>query len=303
MDNDECQTRLVHDAPTAVICHDAGGAEIISRHVRDFFPNHLISAHGPAAAVFAKVLGDTATTSAEAAIRASTQVIVGTGWQTNIESDALRAALSLGRPTVAVLDHWTDYESRFRRLDQTVLPDEIWVTDSHAKSLAEIAFPTTQIRLITNQYVAEFVATVARERPSDPIGTLLFLSENVTGFAQRTTGDDLALGFTQYNALDYVLANVETIDSRIDKVVVRPHPSEACEPYARYIQDGTVCISLSKDDLATDIARAQVVVGLGTMAMYLASECGVRTLDCMPPGARWEQSLPARFEHIRTRIN
>ncbi len=303
MNNDETQTRLVHDAPTAVICHDAGGAEIIARHVRDFFPNHLISAHGPAAAVFADVLGEPATTSVEAAIHASTQVIVGTGWQTNIESDALRAALSLGRPTVAVLDHWTDYESRFRRLNQTVLPDEIWVTDSHAKSLAEIAFPTTQIRLITNQYVDEFVATVARDRRSDPIGTLLFLSENVTGFAQRTTGDDLSLGFTQYDAFDYVLANVETIDSRINKVVIRPHPSEACEPYARYLQDGTVCISLSQDDLDTDIARAHVVVGFGTMAMYLASECGVRTLDCLPPGARWERSLPVRFEHITTRVN
>ncbi len=303
MNNDEYQTRLVHGASTAVICHDAGGAEIIARHVRDFFPNHIISAHGPAVAVFADVLGEPPTTSAEAAIRASTQVIVGTGWQTDIESDALRTALSLGRPTVAVLDHWTDYESRFRRHNQTILPDEIWVADSHAKSLAEIAFPTTQIRLITNQYVNEFVATVARERPSDPIGTLLFLSENVTGFAQKTTDDDLSLGFTQYNALDYVLANLETIDSRIENVVIRPHPSETCEPYARYLQDETVCISLSQDDLATDIARAQVVVGFGTMAMYLASECGVRTLDCMPPGARWEQSLPARFEHIRTRIN
>ncbi len=303
MDNDEYQTRLVHDAPTAVICHDAGGAEIIARHVRDFFPNHLISAHGPAAAVFADVLGEPATTSVEAAIHASTQVIVGTGWQTDIESDALRTALSLGRPTVAVLDHWTDYESRFRRHNQTILPDEIWVSDSHAKSLAEIAFPTTQIRLITNQYVDEFVATVGRKRALDPIGTLLFLSDNVTGFAQRTTGDDFSLGFTQYDALDYVLANLETIASRIDKVVIRPHPSEACELYVRYLQDETVCISLSQDDLATDIARAQVVVGFGTMAMYLASECGVRTLDCLPSGARWEQSLPVRVERITTRVN
>ncbi len=303
MDNDEYQTQLVHDAPTAVICHDAGGAEIIARHVRDFFPNHLISAHGPAVAVFADVLGEPATTSVEAAIRASTQVIVGTGWQTNIESDALRAALSLGRPTVAVLDHWTDYESRFRRLNQTVLPDEIWVTDSHAKSLSEIAFPTTQIRFITNQYVDEFVATVARVRPSDPIGTLLFLSENVTGFAQRTTGDDLSLGFTQYNALDYVLANLETIDSRIKSVVIRPHPSEISELYAGYEQSGSLCVTLSHDDLARDVARAQVVVGFGTMAMYVASACGVRTLDCLPPGAQWEQSLPYRFAHIRPSVN
>jgi hypothetical protein len=52
------------------------------------------------------------------------------------ELDAIRLAKSKNIYTVAFVDHWTNIRMRFDLAGEMVYPDEIWLLDEHAKSIA-----------------------------------------------------------------------------------------------------------------------------------------------------------------------
>ena len=87
-------------------------------------------------------------------------LISGTGWASAFEHDARKLAKQLGRRSIAVIDHWTNYRARFVRNGVEVLPDEIWVTDEYAKNLAEMEFPTIRIVQLQNAYLENLVGEV-----------------------------------------------------------------------------------------------------------------------------------------------
>ena len=89
----------------AVVSHDAGGAEILSSYVRQHRADAVFVLDGPARAIFARKLGALRHVALDAAVAQCEQVICGTSWRSDLEIDAIRAAKSLGKPSVAFLDH------------------------------------------------------------------------------------------------------------------------------------------------------------------------------------------------------
>ena len=133
----------------AVVSHDAGGAEILSSYVRQRRADAVFVLDGPARTVFARKLGAIRQVALDAAVAQCDSVICGTSWQSDLEIDAIRAAQSLRKPSVAFLDHWANYKERFVREGETWLPDEIWVGDAIARSMAAAAFPGLPVPLPT----------------------------------------------------------------------------------------------------------------------------------------------------------
>jgi len=82
-----------------------------------------------------------------------------TGWQSDLEWSAIIEVQLAGKKVVSLLDNWVNYESRFIRDDQKVLPDEIWVADTKARDLAVLNFPSSVIRLIPIPHLYERVRT------------------------------------------------------------------------------------------------------------------------------------------------
>src|SRR3990172_12247676 len=136
-----------------VVSHDAGGAEILSSYVRQQNQDNIYVLEGPALKIFERKLGTIQTTlPLEEAIRRATSILCGTSWQSDLEFNAIRFASSLGKRSVAFLDHWVNYSDRFTRSGETCLPDEIWVGDSIARSMAADMFPHLPIRIVENPY-------------------------------------------------------------------------------------------------------------------------------------------------------
>ncbi len=76
---------------TALICHDAGGAEILSSWARQTKNTCFLVADGPALGIFQRKCPDIKKLSLNEAIQSCDWVLCGTGWQTSFERNGIAA--------------------------------------------------------------------------------------------------------------------------------------------------------------------------------------------------------------------
>jgi hypothetical protein len=281
--------------PVAVVCHDAGAAN----HVVAWVKNGLLGGdcrvvmEGPARKIWAEngldetilypVLTD--------ALCDVACLISGTGWGSNLEHDARVLARMRNLPVIAVLDHWVNYQLRFERQGKKLLPDELWVTDSDAYSLAKREFPDIHVRQMKNSYISEIVRNISAVFvPAGPVeSSILYVLEP----ARSDWGRQGSSG--EFQALDYFIANINLLGlGNNPEIVLRPHPSDLPGKYDQWIalhSEFKVRVD-SSSDLACAIAHAQCVVGCQTYAMVVALGAGKKVISSLPPWA-----LPSSLPH------
>lgn len=273
----------------AIVAHDAGGAEVLSSYVRRQGLHGLYVLQGPARKVFERKLGDIETLSLDDAIRQADWVLCGTSWQSELEFDAIKLARALGKRSVAFLDHWVNYRERFERKGELNLPDEIWVGDPIATELAEKIFDKTPIRLVENPYFMDIraevlAAPVVRSGDADRLA-VLYVCEPVREHALRQHGDERYWGYVEEDALRYFLANVAVLGKPVERILIRPHPSEAANKYDWAKDEFDLPIAFGGTrSLFEEIADNDVVVGCASMAMVVGLLAGKQVISCIPPG-------------------
>lgn len=296
---------------TAVIAHDAGGAEILSSYMRRLETGSrqewVCALAGPAVDVFRRKLPQLQALPLGEVLRRSDRVLCGTGWQSVFELDAIAQARRQGKPSVAFLDHWVNYRQRFIRGDVTVLPDEIWVGDAMALKRAGAELPEVPLRLVENPYfldVREQLAARA-DAPASTGGTsALFLCEPVREHALLQHGNERHWGYTEEEALAWFLDNVGALPQPVVRIVVRLHPSERPGKYDGLIARHGLPIEVSGNaDLLDDILASNWVAGCNSMAMVTALLAQRRVLCCIPPGGR-PCALPhAQIVHLQSLVD
>lgn len=275
----------------AVIAHDAGGAEILSSYVRqqDFDICYVLE--GPARKIFERKLGPIKTTSLREAISRSTSIISSTSWESDIEFDARKLAHEYGKTSVAFLDHWINYQERFIRAGEMVLPDEIWVGDILAEAKAREIFPSTPVRLVENPYFQD-IRTEVREleicpRPFSNSIAVLYVCEPIGAHALFRHGNARIFGYVEEDAINYFLSNISILGRSIERIVIRPHPSEPPDKYAWVQQKFNLPIQYGGTrSLLEEIAESDLVVGCESMAMVVAILANKKVISCIPPNGR-----------------
>lgn len=297
--------------PVCVVSHDAGGAEIVASYVAQSGLDCRFVLDGPAVRVFQRRLGDVRIEALASALPACEWCLLGTGWQSDLEWNALGEARRLGRRTVSFLDHWVNYAERFERGGERRLPDELWVGDEDARALALRTFPGTDVRLVPNPYFADVAREIARldglRRDPSPAGArVLFVCENLSGFGRLRFGDERHWGYTEFDALEYFFNRIADLDAPVERVRIRPHPSDPAGKYAAVIAARVGLAELGGErPLLEEIAAADVVAGCESMALVTALLARRRVLCCVPPGGnvafidrrpgvRMLRDLPAR---------
>ena len=66
----------------------------------------------------------------------------------------------MGVPSIAVIDHWVNYQARFIREGVTALPDQIWVADPYAATIARACFPAIDVLTYPNHYLARLAQEI-----------------------------------------------------------------------------------------------------------------------------------------------
>lgn len=198
--------------------------------------------------------------------------------------------------TSAMLDHWVNFESRFRRGGVMSLPDEIWVVDDIALALAKESFavPTKKVE---NYYFREILAEAAlisSSKRSDPqCDRVLFLCEPIEQCAATFHASDY-YGYTETEALQFAIDNISLITRNPFELLIRPHPSEPNKSYESIRStDSRLTVVSRGRSLVQDIVESTIVIGCESMAMIVAIELGKRVISCIPPRGK-RCSLPHR---------
>lgn len=280
-----------HPIKTAVVCHDAGGAEVVSSYVRQHNIDSLFILEGPAVKVFERKLGSIKISSLKDAVYQSASVLCGTSWQSDIEFNAIKLARELEKSSVAFLDHWVNYQDRFIRYGETVLPDKIWVGDTIAESIAIRAFPNTSVVLIDNPYLLD----IKNELHNYQIGRLslyesisvIYICEPISTHAKLRYGDARYWGYVEEDALRYFLSNISIFGHSISQILIRPHPSEPIGKYNWLKKEFKLPIQLGgSHSLVEEIANSDLVAGCESMGMVVGLLAGKKVVSCIPPGGK-----------------
>lgn len=274
--------------PIAVVCHDAGSANIIIATMRADLGGsaaagcYLPVMHGPANNIWksSSIVPATLFTLTEA-LSGARSLISGTGWASSLEHDARQLARTLQIPSVALVDHWVNYAARFERQGTVVLPDQIVVTDSDAETLAAQTFPGLPLRRISNAYLQEQLASINPVTPQAQ-GHILYVLEPL-----RYTWPG-ATQAGEFEALDYLVANLDKLgEIRNWSIRLRPHPSDTKGKYDDWIarQHGLDIDMDRSSSLAESINSAEWVAGCESAALTVALAAGRKTLSTLPPQA------------------
>ncbi len=285
-----------------VVSHDPGGAEVISSYVRQNGLTCGYALGGAANRIFSGKLGAIEQTSLENLVSSCEWLLCGTSFSSDLEWRAIGLARDAGKLSVAVLDHWINYRQRFQRHGVWHFPDEIWVGDTLAESLARKELPDTKVVLVPNPYFEDIRQQLAALDPliADNGGGVraLYVSEPVREGGKIQYNDALYWGYSEEDALRYFLSNVGCLGNPIDQIAVRPHPRECAEKYL-WAEDefDLPIVTQSGRTLLEQIVESNVVAGCATMAMVVGLMANKRVVSCIPPGGR---TIPLPHPEIET---
>ena len=290
-----------------VVSHDAGGAEVISHWIKNNNKyNFIYVLDGPAKNIFKRVLGVEYFSNLKDGFSYCDSLICGTSWQSDLEINAIIEAKKRGFFSIAVLDHWVNYEERFKYNKKSIFPDELWVFDSYARAIAKKTFKDKKISIKTqkNFYIEESIKKIKKNKEVNEVCKILFLSENISDHALKKFGNENFWGYDEFKALNFLLRNLHIFGHPKYQIKIRPHPSDKANKYQAYIskiKNIEVFVSNEKN-LFEDISESNVITGCETMAMVIALFSGRKVYSCIPPGGR-NCSLPFKeIVHLKKLI-
>ncbi len=279
---------MKNSAVCLVVAHDAGGAEILASYVRQNNLECRFVLEGPAIAVFQRKLGAVALCSLAQGLLDATWCLCGTSWQSDIEWQAIQFAKAKKIKVVSFIDHWVNYPQRFIRAGIQHLPDEIWVGDAYAERTAQEHFSDIPINIVDNPYLKDVKqeidvlnGTVVVKKTNEK--NILFVSENISGHALLKYGDINYFGYTEFDAIELLLKNLDQVGETIKTLVIRPHPSDKKDKYASFLKRYPELIKISDvPSLLLDIIHADAVVGCESMALVVALAAKRAAYTCLP---------------------
>jgi len=297
------------DASVAVCAHDAGAASHIAAWLAPYQKKISLCLEGPARILFANCLVSLPRYSLASSIENAHLLISGTGWSSDLEHNARVLARQRGIPSVAVLDHWVNYRSRFNFAGQEVLPDQLWVADSEAKALAQLEFPDLPVLQLPNQWITDLSQSVASLRlypPKYPARRLIYFLEPIHA---HWTGGPWNDEKCELQGLRFWLQKLSLLSEQgwiaplanLDKLLLRPHPSEPSGKYDSFIQEARRNWPIHLDQsstLADSLAWADMAFGCETQALVAALSCGLPAFSTIPPWAPSCRLPQSELQHL-----
>lgn len=274
-----------------VVCHDAGGAEVVSEWLLQSGANFYCCLAGPAVDIFLRKFNTINKMALELVVNQSDWVLCGSSWQSDLEKQAVKYSIKLQKHVVVCLDHWVNYEDRFIADGKLTLPNELWVCDDYAHEIAARLFPGINIKVIGNPYLEQIELELEASSSDENITDvdILYVCEPIREHAKKKYGDENILGYTEESALNFFFENIELFPFKINRVVVRPHPSDPFGKYDWVLDYKTDLLDISiggSNSLTSEIVRSKCIVGCESMAMVVGILAGKIVYCSIPNGGR-----------------
>lgn len=249
------------DVKIGLIFKDAGASNL-TVYSLEGRPNTLVYCEEPGKSIFLS-RGFTMASCAEEVFKFSDNIIIGTGG-TDFEKKHLQLALEKGCDTYSVLDHWINFEARFEFGEVILQPPNLLVFDEDARDLAKSKFPNTPVFWLENKYqecIQDQVQSLSK--PNSKI-TFLYIHENLK--------HDFA--GTEYWRVCFERFYRRVCSQHSEFVInLRFHPKDNPSDFENFLEKYPGVV-LSNSNLAIDIARSDIVVGIRSAALEVARKCG-----------------------------
>lgn len=257
-----------------IVSHDIGAANIINENLKKFDDIHFYC-EGPALKLFKQNYPNAVFFSdLEAAFNNTYSLIItGTGYMTSLEHSARKIGLNKKFKTVAVIDHWINYESRFIFKEEKVLPNEIWVGDSLAFEIASNTFPKCTIKKV-DSYYKKIVNNI--KKINNSLHDILYLSEPLREPWAKTQPEEI-------EALLYFYKLIKKSSFSKTPIRLRLHPTEETLLYKNAIQKHQLTLEFDPiKNLEESIANADLVIGLHSSALAIATDADKKVYHAFP---------------------
>ena len=129
--------KIIKNKKLGIVCHDAGGSEIVSSWLKRKKNQFYLSVSGPALNIFKRKIGNFKNYNLNNLILKSDIIITGTSLKSKKEFNAIKKAKKENKLSISFLDHWVNYKKRFERNRSYIAPNFVVVTDKYAKIIAK----------------------------------------------------------------------------------------------------------------------------------------------------------------------
>lgn len=216
-------------------------------------------------------------------------LVTGTSWGSNLELQAIVACRQAGVPTVAILDYWSNYQTRFVfSSGEIIYPDYYVVMDELAKEEAiQAGIPRPIITVLGHPGLDKYIACQTSYPCSPPLRGAVATRQS---FAKRGLSKKLKkvlflsqplsvlygekLGYTEQQAL---AGCIKVAADRTDcSVHVKFHPKDTVQFQQRYAE-----IAVSGNLLAI-MPEYDLIIGMSTMGLLHAVLMGIPAISYQP---------------------
>lgn len=254
-------------------------------------------------------------------------LVTGTSYNSiGVEKRFIHAAKRMNIQSLAVLDFWSNYRSRFcdEKGNLKYVPEKIAIMDIHAynqmiddgfkpETLIITGQPAFDKLDICKQDFTELKNQKIRDFFNINIHDLLvvFVSQPLSALFGNDSSNPLFLGYNEKIVLDYLIIALEQISRNSDKKIVlliRPHPNEDEEKYCE-LNSKNIRIFVSKKCYSREVVMtSDLVVGMYSELLVEACYLGCIVLSLQPdlkyrdnlPTNKWGHSMPV---YAKEKIN
>jgi hypothetical protein len=261
----------VTSAKVLVAAHDAGGAnQILHKFKTDSSVKFILT--GPAQKIASGLGIKFESSLSNTDISSFDRVAVSSNSSKELSDLILSKAQELQIETYGFLDNWVNYSKRWENT-----PSRIVVSDLHALSGAMLSFHKFPV-LASNDYLSA-IRTGYNLQPNTGLRHPLFILQPL-GIADAHRNRKCIC-----SSLTKIKNHFQT-----DTVIVRSHydglPQECAESLDKY-SDLKLLHSSPDNSLESDLARASLVVGYDSYALYIAKKLGKKVFTLQERRRSW----------------
>ncbi len=268
-----------------IICHDAGGAEIISSFVKKFNKYKFIYfLKGPAIKIFKEKINLKFNFKSSVDFINECEIFIsGSSAINNHEFNTLTKIKKNNKKIYVFLDHWVNYIERFKRDNNIVLPDEIWVGDIYAKRIAKKKFKNTIVRFVKNPYYEEIKNSFKKNKFKNKYD-YLYLTEPIKKQYSNK------IKYNEISCLNNFVSYIKKFKTP-PVTLLRLHPAEkSSKKYINIFNKFKLPYHLSENNLLFDIMISNTIVGCETNALVVSTLLNKKTFSLVPH--KYDLKLP-----------
>ncbi|MCR8632377.1 hypothetical protein [Paenibacillus radicis (ex Xue et al. 2023)] len=263
-----------------LLCHDPGGFDVINPVYKYFVANGKENVNyycvGPAAK-----LNPLNGQKQESVIKLLNQkieknslslLVTGTSWGNDIELQAIELCKQSGIVTVAILDYWSSYYSRFQADERTIFPDYYIVMDDIAQSEAvNEEVPKNIIKVLGHPGLDQFIKYykgMSKKNDKGDKRKILFLSQPIS----LVYGD--MYGYTEHKVINDLISIMDILPHY--ELAIKFHPKEDPTLIKNY------AFLEEKGDLSDLIKNFDIIIGMATIGLLHAALMGKVVISYQP---------------------